>query len=214
EVMSSIDVRVFLNHRFDTEEKCTAYLEKMRWPDGVRCSACGNTKISRIRAASKTGKARHLYQCLEKSCRYQFSATTGTIFHDSHLPLTTCFSAVALVGSEEAISARQLRRELDVQYKTAQHVLHRIQEALRTGSVEYAATAVDSPEQSALAAAPSSGLEMDKNIAVLVTSNADSMQLGGPGTTVDNALTIAAAMAQMAILPPLFFVNCISRVLG
>ena len=30
-------------------------------------------------------------QCLEKTCRYQFAATTGTIFHDTHLPLQKWF---------------------------------------------------------------------------------------------------------------------------
>ena len=29
------------NKTLTTEEKCIAYLEKMRWPEGVRCSATG-----------------------------------------------------------------------------------------------------------------------------------------------------------------------------
>ncbi len=34
---------------FSTEEKCIAHIENRRWPDGkVRCTTCGNDKISRI----------------------------------------------------------------------------------------------------------------------------------------------------------------------
>lgn len=116
-------------NRFDSEDKCAAYLEKMRWPEGVRCLKCGNDRISRFLASGKTGKTRHLYQCL--ACRYQFSARTGTIFHDSHLPLRKWFAAIALLsGSRDAISANQLSRVLGVQYKTAWHLVHRIREAM------------------------------------------------------------------------------------
>ncbi|MBZ5667778.1 MAG: transposase [Acidobacteriia bacterium] len=60
----------------------------MRWPNGVCCPACGNQKISRTHAKGRLGKVRLLYQRTQKACRYQFSTTTGTIFHDSHLPLS------------------------------------------------------------------------------------------------------------------------------
>jgi hypothetical protein len=48
--------------------------------------------VSRFQARGKTGKVRKLYQCL--SCRRQFSATGGTIFHDSHRPLTDWLLAI------------------------------------------------------------------------------------------------------------------------
>jgi hypothetical protein len=45
-----------------------------------------DTQVSRVTRKSKTkNKRAQLYQCLEKACKQQFSATTGTIFHDSHL---------------------------------------------------------------------------------------------------------------------------------
>jgi hypothetical protein len=37
-----------VNQAFATDEQCLAYLEHKRWPTGVRCSVCGNDKISRI----------------------------------------------------------------------------------------------------------------------------------------------------------------------
>src|SRR5262245_22095222 len=102
-------------NQLTTEEKCIAYLEKMRWPNGVACPQCGNKSISHFQAKGKSGKTRYLYQCLEKACRYQFSPTTGTIFHDSHLPLNKWFNAIALLSdSEKAISVNQLRMTLGV----------------------------------------------------------------------------------------------------
>ena len=128
-------------HRtLSTEEKCIAYLEKMRWPEGVRCLTCGNSSISRFQTKGKSGKVRHLYQCLGKSCRYQFSPTTGTIFHDSHLPLNKWFRAIALVcDAEKPMSINQLRLALGVQYKTAAHLASRIRQAMEKGTIELGA---------------------------------------------------------------------------
>ena len=73
---------------FASDEQCLAYLEKSRWPDGVRCPICGAKEVSTITRKSKTkNKRAQVYQCLEKTCKSQFSATNGTIFHDSHLPI-------------------------------------------------------------------------------------------------------------------------------
>lgn len=119
-----------LSEQFDTEEKCIAFLEAVRWPEGVRCLKCGNARISRFQANGKTGKVRHLYQCL--ACRYQFSVRTGTIFHDSHLPLPKWFTAMAVMGESRGdVSANQLRQVLGVQYKTAWHLTNRLREALQ-----------------------------------------------------------------------------------
>ena len=119
-----------LPKQFETEEKCVAFLEALRWPEGVRCPKCANDRISRFQTNGKTGKVRQLYQCL--ACRYQFSVRTGTIFHDSHLPLQKWFTAMALVGeSGGTISANQLRQALGVQYKTAWQLGNRLREAMQ-----------------------------------------------------------------------------------
>lgn len=122
--------QITLPKQFDTEEKCITFLETSRWPEGVRCPKCGHDRISRFQASGKTGKVRQLYQCL--GCRYQFSVRTGTIFHDSHLPLQKWFMAMALVGeSGGTISANQLRQALGVQYKTAWQLGHRLRDAMQ-----------------------------------------------------------------------------------
>jgi ISXO2-like transposase domain/Transposase zinc-ribbon domain len=128
-----------------TDEQCLAYLEHRRWPNGVRCIVCGSDKISRITRESKSkNKRAQLYQCLEPTCKQQFSATTGTIFHDSHLPLHKWFTAVALlVDAKKGMSALQLSRHLNCNYRTAWYLSHRIREAMTeadglklTGTVE------------------------------------------------------------------------------
>lgn len=117
---------VKLIENFGSEDKCRAYLEELRWPDGVTCPRCSGTTISRI-------TKRKQFDC--DSCRYQFSVTAGTIFHDSHLPLWKWFLAIYLIcESKKGISANQLKRTLEVSYKTAWYLAHRIRAAM--GEVE------------------------------------------------------------------------------
>ena len=134
------------------EQACVAYLEKARWHGGVRCSNCGGGKISKFTTpeskrskkyiSKRTGEpkdwripARALYECLDTTCRFQFTAKTGTAFSDSHLPLQKWFLAIALmISREKGVSALQLKRELGVGYQTAWYLCHRIREAMEPGT--------------------------------------------------------------------------------
>lgn len=127
--MNLIDVARDLN----TEEKCLAYLEAARWPGGVACIVCGSMRISRITTTSqgKTRKVRVLYDCLEKECGHQFSPTSNTLFHDTHLPLPKWFLALALFcDAKKSVSALQMQRHIGTTYKTAWYLLHRIRKAM------------------------------------------------------------------------------------
>ncbi len=139
-----------IQKQFGTDEQCLAYLEAMRWPDGVRCVKCDSDKISKFttkegsrkRRNRKTGEfdivpvpARHLYECLNPECRHQFSATANTIFNDTHLPLSTWFMAVALmINAKKGLSAKQLERDLNINYRTAWYLAHRIRKAMEDGA--------------------------------------------------------------------------------
>ena len=117
---------VNLIERFGNEGKCQDYLEDLRWSDGVTCPRCGSKSISRYRE-------KYVYDC--NSCRYQFSVTAGTIFHDSHLPLWKWFLATYLMcESKKGISANQVKRALSVSYKTAWYLCHRIRNAMSDGT--------------------------------------------------------------------------------
>jgi transposase-like protein len=140
--MNLIDVA----RQFATAESCVNYLERMRWPDGVVCLKCGAKEIRRYQTAEtsrtvknrKTGEletkrvpSRFIYQCTTDNCGYQFSVTTGTIFHDSHLDLEKWFNAVALMcNAKKGISALQMKRDLKTAYKTAWYLNHRIRRAM------------------------------------------------------------------------------------
>jgi transposase-like protein len=109
--------------RYHGGDRCRDRLEELRWPDGLECPRCDSRRVGRR-------ENRHQYQC--KSCRYQFSVTAGTIFHDSHLTLWKWFVAVYLiVESKKGVSANQLKRTLGVSYKTAWYLCHRIRAALK-----------------------------------------------------------------------------------
>jgi transposase-like protein len=105
------------------DSKCRAYLEALKWPDGIRCPRCPEkTTISHI-------ADRDTFDC--DSCRYQFSVTAGTIFNDTHLPLWKWFIAVYLMcESKKGMSASQLGRSIKVAYKTAWYLCHRIRKAM------------------------------------------------------------------------------------
>src|SRR5262245_185318 len=88
---------------YDTDGECRAYREELRWPNGVECPRCKGKSISRI-------KERKVLECNALDCRYQFSVTAGTIFHDSHLPLPKWFLAIFLITeSKKGMSALQLK---------------------------------------------------------------------------------------------------------
>ena len=114
--------------KFGDDAKCRSYLEALRWPDKVTCPNCLSDKISRI-------LARNQYDC--DSCRYQFSVTAGTIFHDSHLPLMKWFATVYLMcESRKGISANQIKRMMGISYKTAWYLCHRIRAAMKAINAE------------------------------------------------------------------------------
>ena len=141
--MNLIDVTA----QFKTDDDCLAYLEGMRWPDGIRCPVCGCERISKItRKTASKNKRTHIYQCLNncivgkdgKDMGNQFSATSGSIFNDSHLPLTKWFMALALVlDAKKGISSKQLQNHLGIgSYKTAWYMAHRIRKAMAAGTFE------------------------------------------------------------------------------
>lgn len=125
--MNLIDVQ----KTFKTDDECMEHLANMRWPDGVRCVTCGSAEVKQYVSPTKKQPTRKIYQCAEPTCKEQFTATAGTIFHDTHLPLTKWFAALALlVDAKKSISAKQIQRHLGIGYKTAWYLAHRIRKAM------------------------------------------------------------------------------------
>jgi len=121
QVKKDIDMMRLMD-KYSDEDGCREYLTKLRWHDDITCPHCGSKSI-------RNSYARNIYDC--GSCRYQFSVTSGTIFHDSHLPLPKWFVAIYLmVESKKGMSANQMKRTLNVSYKTAWYLCHRIRAAM------------------------------------------------------------------------------------
>jgi transposase-like protein len=113
---------------FTNEDSAREYLEKLRWPHGPVCPHCGT--VGKAYATKRSGK----YRCAEKECRKDFTVKVGTVFEDSKIPLHKwLLAAYLLCSSKKGMSSHQLHRTLDVTYKTAWFMTHRIREAMKTG---------------------------------------------------------------------------------
>ncbi len=78
---------------------------------------------------SKNPGRKGLWRCRE--CESQFTVTVGTIMEDSHIPLQTWLKAIYLLTvSKKGMSAHQLHRMLDITYKSAWFMAHRIRHAM------------------------------------------------------------------------------------
>src|SRR5215472_4836361 len=114
---------VKLAQEYADPEKARVLLESWRWPNGPICSHCKNDGKAKPnskltpKASSKKGVRLGVYFC--GACRKQFTATVGTIFEGSHIPISKWLMAVFIMcSSKKSLSAHQLHRMLDITYKT------------------------------------------------------------------------------------------------
>jgi len=108
---------------FGSDEACVAYLEKLRWPSGFCCPACG--------VLDTPGRAtRGRLVC--RACRHQASVTAGTIFDKTRTSLRIWFAAAWYITSQkQGVSALGLQRVLGLSsYQTAWAMLHRFRRAM------------------------------------------------------------------------------------
>ena len=107
---------------FTSDEQCLAYFENRRWPDGVRCVTCGSDDFSRItrKSKSKNKRAQLLPMPLSPHANSSSRQLRARSCTDSHLPLNKWFMAIALlVDAKKSMTALQLSRHLDCNYRTA-----------------------------------------------------------------------------------------------
>ncbi|CAH8772725.1 transposase [Paenibacillus dendritiformis] len=113
-----------LYRRFPTESACADYLVQWKWPHGFSCPRCNHhsaymTKTRRL----------PIYQC--RACRHQTTPTVGTVMEGSRTPLRKWMAAFWLFSrAQEGINAVRLRSLIQVTYKTAWSMLHKIRAAV------------------------------------------------------------------------------------
>jgi transposase-like protein len=113
---------------FTDEAKAREHFEALRWPNGPYCPHCGETeRVYRLHGKSHRPGLIHC-----NSCDHSFTVTTGSVMESSHVPLNKWALAFWLMcSSKKGISAHQLHRTLNVTYKTAWFMAHRVREAMR-----------------------------------------------------------------------------------
>lgn len=121
---------------FHDEAAAFAKLESVIWPEGPVCPHCGNREKVYAIKANPDQRVRHgLKKC--GSCKKQFTVKVGTVFEHGRIPLHKMLQAVYLMcSSRKGVSAKQLERTLEVTYKTAWFLAHRIREAMRSGDLD------------------------------------------------------------------------------
>lgn len=124
---------------FADVDVCHDYMRQIKWPGGViTCPECGSERIGEI-------TTRKMLRC--KDCRKQFSYKVGTIFEDSPLGLDKWFVAVWVIANcKNGISSHELSRAIGVTQKTAWFMLHRIREAMKTGTFRKLTGTVEADE--------------------------------------------------------------------
>ena len=109
---------------FDSEQKCEDHLAILRWNGEPQCPTCSSKNVGMLQGKRKQ------YKCY--GCKRKFGVKTGSIFHDSKLPLLKWFVSIYLFTSHKrGISSHQLAKDVKVTQKTAWHMLHRIREIFK-----------------------------------------------------------------------------------
>jgi transposase-like protein len=160
-----------LERRFGTDPDCRQYLFQLRWPEGFVCPRCGGREAWPMK--------RGLWLC--DQCRHQASVTAGTIFQDTHLPLTLWFRAIWYVTSQKnGVSALGVQRVLGLgSYQTAWAWLHKLRRAMvrpgrdrLAGEVEVDETYWGAEEEGVI------GRLTHKKVLVLVAAQVDGAGIG------------------------------------
>lgn len=111
-----------LASKYNTEEKCLAQLEKVRWGEKPCCNFCGSQRLTKRKNSIK-------WHC--NACNKDFSVLYGTIFEDSRMPLTKWFQLIfIMLNAKKGISSKQISRDIGVTYKTAWYSAMRVRCAM------------------------------------------------------------------------------------
>jgi transposase-like protein len=116
---------------FPDETARKNFLLNRRWPSGVRCPRCGNSKVYE-------SKSRPFHwQCTScpntpKGQPYRFSVLVGTIFENTNYPLKTWFEVLwQMLNSKKGVSAKQIERQIGSSYPTAWFLCHRLRAGMK-----------------------------------------------------------------------------------
>lgn len=111
-----------LHKKFGTQEKCIAYLEKMRWGKKPICHHCNSENVKKRKKSIR-------WHC--NACNKDFSVLMGTIFEGTRLKLPKFFEIIFLMNNAKmGVSAAEISRNVGVKYHTAWYACHRVRCAM------------------------------------------------------------------------------------
>jgi transposase-like protein len=114
---------------FPTPQHSIDFFEKTRWNGSVMCPHCKHNGVSPRQSDFR-------YKC--QRCRKNFSVTTNTYLHHTHIPLQTWLFAFSVISdAKKGLSALQLQRNLDIgSYETAHTLYHTIRNIMAEEKID------------------------------------------------------------------------------
>jgi len=110
--------------RFPDDQSCISYLYDQKWSSGYRCCKCGSDE-------SKQGKKRYNRRC--KSCGYEESPTSNTLFHKLKFPLKKAFYiCYQLSVNKKGMSTLEMSRQYGLTQKTCWFFKRKVQKAMES----------------------------------------------------------------------------------
>lgn len=108
-----------------TKSDCKDELTQLRWQEsGFRCPTCGNDKAYWLRK-------RELYECANKKCKKQTSATAGTQFQGLR-KLAELWHVMSIQREEKnGISSGRIKQTTGLNYKSARKMIERLEHCRR-----------------------------------------------------------------------------------
>lgn len=105
------------------DDACKAYLGKIKWSDGFKCSKCGAEK-----GCEKAGYNYHCY-----SCNHVESATANTLFHKVKFGLQNAFLIVfEMTTTTKSMSSVQVAKRYGISQTTAWFFMQKVRVAMKS----------------------------------------------------------------------------------
>jgi len=112
------------SQQFNTDEDCYSYIAAIKWENGYECRKCGNAKYI-------PGKKPFSRRC--SKCKYDESATAGTMFDKVKFPILIAFHIIFKIGTKKkGMSSLELSHEFELRQKTCWEFKWKIQQAMQS----------------------------------------------------------------------------------
>jgi transposase-like protein len=112
------------------ETAAVEFFEKQRWGATPCCVHCGSVNVYKMldRATGARNK-RFLWRC--NDCKKQYTVRIGAVYEESRLPMTCwAYAFWRAATSKKGVAALELKRQLQISYKSALFLMNRIRFAM------------------------------------------------------------------------------------